>query len=121
MERAGASAYASELTDAGAPTVAAICARLDGIALAVELAGSRVGAYGIQTSYGPRNRQRTRTAGPVTWTVPRVARPSGPVRAGDTKPNIRVTQHDLDDVAFRGRFGCILLRPPVSGMPSRRN
>lgn len=48
MERAFASGYASELTDADAPTVAAICSRLDGIALAVELAGSRVGAYGLQ-------------------------------------------------------------------------
>jgi predicted ATPase/DNA-binding winged helix-turn-helix (wHTH) protein len=48
MERAVASGYASELTDADAPTVAAICSRLDGIALAVELAGSRVGAYGLR-------------------------------------------------------------------------
>jgi predicted ATPase/DNA-binding winged helix-turn-helix (wHTH) protein len=48
MERAFASGYASELTDADAPTVAAICTRLDGIALAIELAGSRVGAYGIR-------------------------------------------------------------------------
>jgi predicted ATPase len=48
MERAVASGYASELTDADAPTVAAICSRLDGIALAIELAGSRVGAYGLQ-------------------------------------------------------------------------
>jgi predicted ATPase/DNA-binding winged helix-turn-helix (wHTH) protein len=48
MERAFASGYASELTDADAPTVAAICSRLDGIALAVELAGSRVGAYGLR-------------------------------------------------------------------------
>ncbi|HEY0747930.1 MAG TPA: winged helix-turn-helix domain-containing protein [Steroidobacteraceae bacterium] len=48
MERAFASGYASELTDADAPTVAAICRQLDGIALAVELAGSRVGAYGLQ-------------------------------------------------------------------------
>jgi predicted ATPase/DNA-binding winged helix-turn-helix (wHTH) protein len=47
MERAVASGYTSELTDADAPTVAAICSRLDGIALAVELAGSRVGTYGI--------------------------------------------------------------------------
>ena len=48
MERAFASGYAPGLTDADAPAVAAICSRLDGIALAIELAGSRVGAYGLQ-------------------------------------------------------------------------
>jgi predicted ATPase/DNA-binding winged helix-turn-helix (wHTH) protein len=48
MERAFASGYTLDLTNADAPTVAAICRRLDGIALAVELAGSRVGAYGLQ-------------------------------------------------------------------------
>jgi predicted ATPase/DNA-binding winged helix-turn-helix (wHTH) protein len=48
MERAFASGYIFELTDADAATVAAICSRLDGIALAIELAGSRVGAYGLQ-------------------------------------------------------------------------
>ncbi|HVJ54164.1 MAG TPA: winged helix-turn-helix domain-containing protein [Aliidongia sp.] len=50
MERAFASGYASGLTDADAPAVAAICARLDGIALAIELAGSRVGAYGLRAT-----------------------------------------------------------------------
>jgi predicted ATPase/DNA-binding winged helix-turn-helix (wHTH) protein len=50
MERAVASGYESELTDADAPTVAGICRRLDGIALAIELAGSRVGAHGIQAT-----------------------------------------------------------------------
>ncbi len=48
MERAFASGYALPLTDADAPTVAAICSRLDGMALAIELAGSRVGAYGLR-------------------------------------------------------------------------
>ncbi|MDQ0393407.1 ATP-binding protein [Labrys monachus] len=48
MERAFASGHSGALTDADAPTVAAICSRLDGIALAIELAGSRVGAYGLQ-------------------------------------------------------------------------
>lgn len=48
MERAFASGYALDLTDADAPLVAAICGRLDGIALAIELAASRVGAYGLQ-------------------------------------------------------------------------
>lgn len=48
MERAFASGYTVALTDADAPTVAAICSRLDGIALAIELAGSRVSSYGLQ-------------------------------------------------------------------------
>jgi predicted ATPase/DNA-binding winged helix-turn-helix (wHTH) protein len=37
-----------ELTDVDAPIVAEICRRLDGIALALELAASRVGVYGVQ-------------------------------------------------------------------------
>jgi predicted ATPase/DNA-binding winged helix-turn-helix (wHTH) protein len=48
MERAFASGYAGSLTDAEAPAVASICRQLDGIALAIELAGSRVGAYGLR-------------------------------------------------------------------------
>jgi predicted ATPase/DNA-binding winged helix-turn-helix (wHTH) protein len=47
MERAFASGYPSSLTDADASVVAAICSRLDGIALAIELAGSRVATYGL--------------------------------------------------------------------------
>jgi predicted ATPase len=42
------SGHEFELTDADAPTVAKICRRLDGIALALELAASRVGAHGVQ-------------------------------------------------------------------------
>lgn len=48
MERAAAGGYRLELGDAEAPTVADICRRLDGIALAIELAASRVGTYGIR-------------------------------------------------------------------------
>jgi predicted ATPase/DNA-binding winged helix-turn-helix (wHTH) protein len=48
MERAFASGYPPSLTDVDAPAVAAICSRLDGIALAIELAASRVRSYGLQ-------------------------------------------------------------------------
>jgi len=48
MERAAASGYQSDLSDADAPIVARICRRLDGIALAIELAASRVGSNGIR-------------------------------------------------------------------------
>jgi predicted ATPase/DNA-binding winged helix-turn-helix (wHTH) protein len=42
------SGHVYELTDADAPIVAEICRRLDGIALALELAASRVGVHGVQ-------------------------------------------------------------------------
>ncbi|MGC1303760.1 MAG: tetratricopeptide repeat protein [Caulobacteraceae bacterium] len=48
MERAFAAGYTAELTDSDAPIVAGICSRLDGIAFAIELAASRVAAYGLQ-------------------------------------------------------------------------
>jgi predicted ATPase len=47
MERALASGYHSELSDTDAPVVVNICRKLDGIALAIELAASRVGSLGI--------------------------------------------------------------------------
>ena len=47
MERAAASGYGAELSDIDAPIAARICRRLDGIALAIELAASRVGSLGI--------------------------------------------------------------------------
>jgi predicted ATPase/DNA-binding winged helix-turn-helix (wHTH) protein len=48
VERANASSGQFELDDADAPQVAELCRRLDGIALAIELAAGRVGAYGIK-------------------------------------------------------------------------
>ena len=48
MERAAASGHGMELSDDDAAIVARICNRLDGIALAIELAASRVGAFGIR-------------------------------------------------------------------------
>lgn len=48
MERAAASGNRSGLSDADAPIVAGICRRLDGIALAIELAASRVSSLGIR-------------------------------------------------------------------------
>src|SRR5580700_5983899 len=47
MERAATSGYGAELSDIDAPIVARSCRRLDGIALAIELAASRVGSLGI--------------------------------------------------------------------------
>src|ERR1700722_3339016 len=48
MERAAASGHGDALTDIEAPIVARICRHLDGLALAIELAASRVGSIGIR-------------------------------------------------------------------------
>jgi predicted ATPase/DNA-binding winged helix-turn-helix (wHTH) protein len=48
MERAAAGGHRQPLQDEEAPVVARICRQLDGIPLAIELAASRVGAYGIR-------------------------------------------------------------------------
>jgi predicted ATPase len=47
MERAAASGHDTALNDVDAPIAATICRRLDGIALAIELAASRAGSLGI--------------------------------------------------------------------------
>jgi predicted ATPase/DNA-binding winged helix-turn-helix (wHTH) protein len=52
IERAAAAAGRFELTDTNAPAVAGICGRLDGVALAIELAASRVGSHGITETAG---------------------------------------------------------------------
>jgi predicted ATPase/DNA-binding winged helix-turn-helix (wHTH) protein len=48
VERASANLGGFELTDADAPIVAEICQRLDGIALALELAAGRVDSFGLR-------------------------------------------------------------------------
>ncbi len=48
MERAAASGHGAALSDIDAPIVARICRKLDGVALAIELAASRVGSVGIR-------------------------------------------------------------------------
>jgi predicted ATPase/DNA-binding winged helix-turn-helix (wHTH) protein len=48
MERAAAAGHRTALNDVDAPIVAAICRRLDGIALAIELAASRAGSLGTR-------------------------------------------------------------------------
>ena len=48
VERAAASAGGYELKDEDIPVVAQICRRLDGIALAIELAAGRVDAFGVR-------------------------------------------------------------------------
>jgi predicted ATPase/DNA-binding winged helix-turn-helix (wHTH) protein len=52
MERAAASGGSSELTDDDAPIVAAICKRLDGVALAIEVAAGFVGQFGVRGTAG---------------------------------------------------------------------
>jgi predicted ATPase/DNA-binding winged helix-turn-helix (wHTH) protein len=48
LERVSANGSPISLSDADAPVVAKICQRLDGIALAVELAAGRVSAFGLR-------------------------------------------------------------------------
>jgi predicted ATPase/DNA-binding winged helix-turn-helix (wHTH) protein len=48
VERAAASGHRFVLSDTDAPIVAEICRKLDGIALAIELAAGRVSAHGIR-------------------------------------------------------------------------
>ena len=57
VERVAASGNGFELSDADAPVVGEICRRLDGIALAIELAAGCVSAWGLQETLEiPTNR-----------------------------------------------------------------
>lgn len=47
VDRAGASGAMTALSDDDAPVIANICRKLDGVALAIELAARRVAAYGL--------------------------------------------------------------------------
>jgi predicted ATPase/DNA-binding winged helix-turn-helix (wHTH) protein len=68
VERAAASVDGFQLTDHDAPVVADICRKLEGVALAIELAATRVDAFGIRELSALLNdrfrllRQGTRTA-----------------------------------------------------------
>jgi predicted ATPase/DNA-binding winged helix-turn-helix (wHTH) protein len=68
VERAAASVDGFQLSDADAPVVADMCRKLEGIALAIELAATRVDAFGIRELSALLNdrfrllRQGTRTA-----------------------------------------------------------
>jgi predicted ATPase len=48
VERAAASGARLDISDVEAPIVASICRKLDGVALAIELAARRVESYGLQ-------------------------------------------------------------------------
>jgi predicted ATPase len=70
MERAAASGARLDLTDAEAAIVVAICRKLDGVALAIELAARRVEAYGLQQTAALLDQRLT-----LLWVGPRTAPP----------------------------------------------
>jgi predicted ATPase/DNA-binding winged helix-turn-helix (wHTH) protein len=70
VERAAASGARLEFNDAEAAIVVGICRRLDGVALAIELAARRVGAYGLQQTAALLDQRLT-----LLWLGPRTAPP----------------------------------------------
>jgi predicted ATPase/DNA-binding winged helix-turn-helix (wHTH) protein len=55
LERVAAAGASPSLSDADAATIAAICCKLDGIPLAIELAATRVDAFGLSQTAGLLN------------------------------------------------------------------
>ncbi len=70
LERAAASGAHLELSDAEAAIVVAICRKLDGVALAIELAARRVEAYGLAQTAELLDQRLT-----LLWVGPRTAPP----------------------------------------------
>jgi predicted ATPase/DNA-binding winged helix-turn-helix (wHTH) protein len=70
IERAAASGAHLELSDGDAVIVGEICRKLDGVALAIELAARRVDAYGLQETAALLDKRLT-----LLWTGPRTAAP----------------------------------------------
>jgi predicted ATPase/DNA-binding winged helix-turn-helix (wHTH) protein len=70
MERAVASGAHLDLNDADAAIVVSICRKLDGVALAIELAARRVEAYGLQQTAALLDQRLT-----LLWVGPRTAPP----------------------------------------------
>jgi predicted ATPase len=68
VERAVASGARLDLNDADAAIVAGICRRLDGVALAIELAARRVESYGLQQTAALLDQRLT-----LLWVGPRTA------------------------------------------------
>jgi predicted ATPase/DNA-binding winged helix-turn-helix (wHTH) protein len=68
VERALASGARLDLSDAEAAIVVAICRKLDGVALAIELAARRVEAYGLQQTAALLDQRLT-----LLWLGPRTA------------------------------------------------
>ena len=70
VERAVASGARLDVSDAEAPIVASICRKLDGVALAIELAARRVESYGLQQTAALLDQRLT-----LLWLGPRTAPP----------------------------------------------
>ena len=70
VERALASGARLDLNDADAAIVVGICRKLDGVALAIELAARRVEAYGLQQTAALLDQRLT-----LLWVGPRTAPP----------------------------------------------